>query len=142
MRLVIKVLVSLCVIAFCAWIVERHKLPTLAGLIAVMPLTGLLVLVWVYLDNPGNFDVMVDYTRGSPASYLTQELKSALATSEIRKIKAGIGTDYPSQGHLRQIQPFGYHLGANKHIRLMVPKVLQQLLMSIFSGNHIPIPAK
>jgi len=65
MRLVIKVLVSLCVIAFCAWIVERHKLPTLAGLIAVMPLTGLLVLVWVYLDNPGNFDVMISYAKGA-----------------------------------------------------------------------------
>ena len=39
----------------------------------------------------------------SPASYLTQELKSALATSEIREIKTGIGTDYPSEGHLRQV---------------------------------------
>ena len=38
-----------------------------------------------------------------PAGYLAQELKSALATSEIRKIKASIGTDYPGQGHLRQV---------------------------------------
>jgi len=38
-----------------------------------------------------------------PASYLTQELKSALATSEIGKIKASIGTDYPGQSHLRQV---------------------------------------
>jgi uncharacterized membrane protein (GlpM family) len=40
-------------------------MPTLAGLIAVMPLTGLIVLVWLYLDNPGNFNLMTDYTKGA-----------------------------------------------------------------------------
>ncbi len=40
-------------------------MPTLAGLIAVMPLTGLIVLVWLYLDNPGNFALMTDYTKGA-----------------------------------------------------------------------------
>jgi len=63
MRFVIKLLISLCVIAFCTQI--GRKLPTLAGLIAVMPLTGLIVLVWLYLDNPGNFDLMTDYTKGA-----------------------------------------------------------------------------
>jgi uncharacterized membrane protein (GlpM family) len=29
-----------------------------------MPLTGLIVLVWLYLDNPGNFALMTDYTKG------------------------------------------------------------------------------
>jgi len=38
-----------------------------------------------------------------PASYLTQELKSTLAASEIGKIKTSIGTDYPGQCHLRQV---------------------------------------
>jgi uncharacterized membrane protein (GlpM family) len=42
-----------------------RKIPSLAGLIAVMPLTGLLVLVWLYLDNPGNFELMMDYTKGA-----------------------------------------------------------------------------
>jgi hypothetical protein len=59
-----------------------------------------------------------------PAGNLAQELKSALTTSKIRKIKASIGVDYPGQGHLRQVQPFGYHLGANKHVRLVVTKIL------------------
>jgi len=63
MRFVIKLLVSLCVIAFCTQI--GRKMPTLAGLIAVMPLTGLIVLVWLYLDNPGNFALMTDYTKGA-----------------------------------------------------------------------------
>ena len=65
MRFVIKILVSLCILTLCSWIVQKHKLPTLAGLIAVMPLTGLLVMVWVYLDNPGNFSVMTDYAKGA-----------------------------------------------------------------------------
>jgi len=63
MRLVIKLLISLCVIAFCTQI--GRKLPTLGGLIAVMPLTGLLVLVWLYLDNPGNSGLMTAYTKGA-----------------------------------------------------------------------------
>ena len=63
MRFVIKLLISVCVIVFCTQI--GRKLPTLAGLIAVMPLTGLIVLVWLYLDNPGNFNLMTDYTKGA-----------------------------------------------------------------------------
>ncbi len=63
MRFVIKLLISLCVIAVCTKIGD--KLPKLGGLIAVMPLTGLLVLIWLYLDNPGNFKLMSDYTQGA-----------------------------------------------------------------------------
>jgi len=65
MRFVIKLLISLCVIAFCSWLAGRQKMPTLAGLIAVMPLTGLLVLIWLYLDNPGDVKLMTDYTKGA-----------------------------------------------------------------------------
>ncbi len=63
MRFVIKLLISVCVIALCAGI--GRKLPTLAGLIAVMPLTGLIVLVWLYRENPGNFNLMTEYTKGA-----------------------------------------------------------------------------
>jgi len=63
MRFAIKLLISVCVIAFCAQIGRR--LPTLAGLIAVMPLTGLIVLIWLYVDNPDNFKLMTDYTKGA-----------------------------------------------------------------------------
>ncbi|MFZ2149131.1 MAG: DUF3147 family protein [Sedimentisphaerales bacterium] len=62
MRFVIKLLISVCIIALCSQIGRR--VPTLAGLIAVMPLTGLIVLVWLYLDNPGNFNLMTEYTKG------------------------------------------------------------------------------
>ena len=63
MRFAIKLLISVCVIALCAQI--GRKLPTLAGLIAVMPLTGLIVLVWLYMDNPGKFELVTDYCKGA-----------------------------------------------------------------------------
>jgi uncharacterized membrane protein (GlpM family) len=63
MRFVIKLLISVCVIILCGQI--GRKLPTLAGLIAVMPLTGLIVLVWLHMDNPANFNLMTDYTKGA-----------------------------------------------------------------------------
>lgn len=63
MRFFIKLFISVCVIVLCTQI--GRKLPTLAGLIAVMPLTGLIVLVWLYVDNPGNFDLMIRYCKGA-----------------------------------------------------------------------------
>ena len=39
--------------------------PTLSGLIATMPLTGAIVLIWLYSDNPGNFRLMENYTTGA-----------------------------------------------------------------------------
>jgi len=63
MRVAIKVVLTVAVIIACSQIAKRF--PSLAGLIAVMPLTGLLVLLWVVSDNPGNFDKMVDYTRSA-----------------------------------------------------------------------------
>jgi len=63
MQSVIRLMISVCIIVFCTQI--GRKLPTLAGLIAVMPLTGLIVLVWLYLDNPGNFGLITDYSKGA-----------------------------------------------------------------------------
>ncbi|MHC4154491.1 MAG: DUF3147 family protein [Planctomycetota bacterium] len=60
-----KLLISVCILGFCAWIVEKHKLSTLAGLVAVMPLTGAIVLIWLYLDYPGDFKLMTNYTKGA-----------------------------------------------------------------------------
>ena len=60
MRFLIKLVISVCIIAFCAQI--GRKLPTLAGLIAVMPLTGLIVLLWLYTDKPQDFALMAEYT--------------------------------------------------------------------------------
>ncbi len=58
----VKLLIANAIIVACALIGKRF--PTLAGLIATMPLTSLLVLVWLHSDNPGDLPLMTDYTRG------------------------------------------------------------------------------
>ena len=63
MQFVVKLLISVAIIVFCTQI--GRKLPTLGGLIATMPLTGVIVLVWLYSDNPGNFSLMEGYTKGA-----------------------------------------------------------------------------
>ena len=63
MRFVIKLLISVGIIVFCTQI--GRKLPTLAGLIAVMLLTGLIVLVWLYADKPQDFALLTEYTKGA-----------------------------------------------------------------------------
>jgi uncharacterized membrane protein (GlpM family) len=57
-----KLLITLAIIVFCAQL--SRKYPTLGGLIATMPLTSLLVLLWLHADNPGNYPMLTAYTRG------------------------------------------------------------------------------
>ncbi len=63
LRFVTKLCVSLLVILLATQI--GRKAPSLAGLIAVMPLTGLLVLLWLYWDHPGDVSLMTDYCQGA-----------------------------------------------------------------------------
>ena len=63
MNFLIKLLISIAVIVFCGQIGKRF--PTLGGLIATMPLTGLIVLIWLYSDNPGDSNLMTRYTKGA-----------------------------------------------------------------------------
>lgn len=58
----IKICLSLIVIIACARIGRRF--PTLGGLIATMPLTSLLVMLWLWSDAPGDYRLMVEYTKG------------------------------------------------------------------------------
>jgi uncharacterized membrane protein (GlpM family) len=62
MQFLVKLSVSVGIIIGCVLIGRR--MPTLAGLIATMPLTSLIVLLWLYSDNPGDMVLMKDYTRG------------------------------------------------------------------------------
>jgi len=59
----IKLIITVCVIFACSQI--GRKLPTLAGLIATMPITSLLVLLWIYTDNPENTQIMISYSKGA-----------------------------------------------------------------------------
>jgi uncharacterized membrane protein (GlpM family) len=63
MSFAIKLLISVGIILLCTQIGKR--IPSLAGLIAVMPITGLIVLLWLYTDHPGDHDLMTAYTRGA-----------------------------------------------------------------------------
>jgi len=63
LRFVVKLAVSVAVILLATQI--GRKAPTLAGLVAVMPLTSLLVLLWLYLDHLGDFALMSDYCGGA-----------------------------------------------------------------------------
>jgi len=63
MQTFIKIFLSLAIILAATAIGRR--LPSTAGLIAVMPLTGALVLAWVYLENEGNPEIMQAFTKGA-----------------------------------------------------------------------------
>lgn len=58
----IKLLISNLIIIVCVKL--GKTIPTLGGLIATMPLTSLIVLVWLYSDNPADFATIVSYTKG------------------------------------------------------------------------------
>ena len=63
LQVLLKVVISIAVILVATGIAK--KFPSVAGLIAVMPLTGALVLVWVYLENKGDTKVMQAFAKGA-----------------------------------------------------------------------------
>jgi len=63
MHILLKVVLSVVVILVATGIAK--KFPSVAGLIAVMPLTGALVLVWVYLENKGDTKAMQAFAKGA-----------------------------------------------------------------------------
>jgi uncharacterized membrane protein (GlpM family) len=63
MQTLIKAAITLLVV-FSA-VALAKKFPSAGGLIAVMPLAGALVLVWVYLDGKGDNALMQDFSKGA-----------------------------------------------------------------------------
>jgi len=63
MQILIKVVLSVVIILIATAV--GKKLPSTAGLIGVMPLTGALVLVWMYLENKGDPAVMQNFAKGA-----------------------------------------------------------------------------
>jgi uncharacterized membrane protein (GlpM family) len=63
MNFLLKLLLTNAVIIFS--VLVGKKIPSLAGLIATMPLAGLIVLVWLYSEKRGDVDFMVLYTQGA-----------------------------------------------------------------------------
>jgi uncharacterized membrane protein (GlpM family) len=63
MQILIKSLLSIAIILLATAI--GRKLPSMAGLIGVMPLTGALVLIWMHLENKGDPVIMQRFTKGA-----------------------------------------------------------------------------
>ena len=63
MKVLIKAVVSLAIILLATGIGKKY--PSLAGLIAVMPLTGALAMVWLYTDTQGDPAKMQEYTKAA-----------------------------------------------------------------------------
>lgn len=57
-----KLLISNLIIVTCVLVGRRW--PGLGGLIATMPLTSLIVLLWLYSDDPGQTLRLNDYVQG------------------------------------------------------------------------------
>jgi hypothetical protein len=63
MQFALKLALSIAIIIVCTQI--GKKFPTLGGLIATMPLTGVIVLVWLYSYDPSNLSLLEGYTKGA-----------------------------------------------------------------------------
>lgn len=63
MQFIVKLLISIGIIVLVTQIGRRF--PTLGGLLATMPLTGAIILIWLYSDNRGDFELMGRYTKGA-----------------------------------------------------------------------------
>lgn len=63
MPIYLKLLLSISIIVLATQI--GLYFPALSGLIATMPTTGAIVLIWLYSDKPGNFTIMESYARGA-----------------------------------------------------------------------------
>ena len=62
-QIIIKAAISVAIIFMATGMARRF--PSLAGLIGVMPITSVLVLVWVYIENRGDSSVMQGLVKGS-----------------------------------------------------------------------------
>ncbi|HOO40797.1 MAG TPA: DUF3147 family protein [Syntrophales bacterium] len=83
MQIVIKITLSLAIILLAVGI--GKKFPSLGGLIAVMPLTGLIVLLWLYSDTAGDPVTMQNYTKGALFGIIPTILFFAVALIGFRR---------------------------------------------------------
>ena len=63
MQFVLKLVASVAVILVASQVGRRF--PSAAGLIATMPLTSLIVLMWLYTDKPADTAGLAQYAKGA-----------------------------------------------------------------------------
>jgi uncharacterized membrane protein (GlpM family) len=83
MQILIKVAVSVGIILLATAIARRF--PSAAGLIGVMPLTGALVLVWVFIENKGDPETMQGFVKGALWGFFPTVLFFLVALFCLRK---------------------------------------------------------
>jgi uncharacterized membrane protein (GlpM family) len=83
MQFAIKIVLTLLVILLAVAI--GRKYPSLGGLIAVMPLTGLIVMLWLHSDTGGNPAAMQQYAKGALFGIIPTMLFFAVAFIGFRK---------------------------------------------------------
>ena len=62
-----------------------RRVPTFGGLIATMPLTGALILIWLYSDNKDDFELLARYTKGALWGILPSILFYLVAYAAFKK---------------------------------------------------------
>lgn len=62
MQFALKLVSANLIILLCVWL--GKKFPALAGLIATMPLTSLIVLLWLHYDRPADSRLLSGYVCG------------------------------------------------------------------------------
>jgi uncharacterized membrane protein (GlpM family) len=83
MQILIKVALSVGIILVATAIAKRF--PSIAGLIGVMPLTGALILGWIYFENNGDPQVMQGFVKGALWGILPSVLFFLVAFFCLRK---------------------------------------------------------
>ena len=63
MQLLLKIIISVSIILLATTL--SRKFPAIAGLIGVMPLTGALVIAWVYLENKNHPEIFHGVVKGA-----------------------------------------------------------------------------
>jgi uncharacterized membrane protein (GlpM family) len=63
MQFLIRMAITVAIIVIFAQVGRRF--PSLGGLLATMPLTSVIVLLWIYADEPGDYDLLARYVQGA-----------------------------------------------------------------------------
>ena len=74
-----------------------------------------------------------------PTHHLGEHIEGGLPCPEASGIQAQVSVQNANQGHIRQIQSLGNHLGPQKHGDVFLLKMLQNFLVGIHRADRIRI---
>ena len=74
--------------------------------------------------------------------HLRQQLESALGRAEVRQVQGGVGVHHAHQGHPREIQPLGDHLGAEQDVHVPAVDGREDALVRTLAAGGIEVHAR